>query len=277
MTRARDELILTHAVDYGGRRARRVSPFVLEALDLRPADPSAAVGSGPSSPLERLAAFAAAGARRQPARRSSPPEPLSLSFDQVDDYLGCPLKYRYVHVVRVPVAPHHSIVYGSALHAAVQEFHRRQGRGEIMTEAELVAAFEAAWTNEGFLTREHEEARLDGRSGRPAPVPRGAAPARTRSSRPTSSATSAFTLDGDRIRGRWDRVDIEPGDRGAPAERRRAGPASPPDPSSGGRRPTSSSPPCRSCRASGSRSPTTSRATCATRSRRASGRGTRSS
>ncbi|HEY8635647.1 MAG TPA: ATP-dependent helicase, partial [Candidatus Limnocylindrales bacterium] len=34
MTRARDELVLSHAADYGGARARRVSPFVLEALDL---------------------------------------------------------------------------------------------------------------------------------------------------------------------------------------------------------------------------------------------------
>ena len=34
MTRARDELILSHAADYGGGVARRLSPFVLEALDL---------------------------------------------------------------------------------------------------------------------------------------------------------------------------------------------------------------------------------------------------
>ncbi len=34
MTRARDGLVLTHALDYGGKRTRRVSPFVLEALDL---------------------------------------------------------------------------------------------------------------------------------------------------------------------------------------------------------------------------------------------------
>ena len=38
MTRARDELLLSHAADYGGRRARRVSPFVLEALDVPLAD-----------------------------------------------------------------------------------------------------------------------------------------------------------------------------------------------------------------------------------------------
>ena len=45
MTRARDELILSHAADYGGARARRVSPFVLEALDL-PASPESRRVSG---------------------------------------------------------------------------------------------------------------------------------------------------------------------------------------------------------------------------------------
>src|SRR6185436_1972645 len=56
MTRARDELILSHAADYGGARARRVSPFVLEALDL----PAAAGGAGAAEtkPLDRLAGFA---------------------------------------------------------------------------------------------------------------------------------------------------------------------------------------------------------------------------
>ena len=46
MTRARDELILSHAADYGGARARRISPFVLEALDLpaTAAVPGAGVG-----------------------------------------------------------------------------------------------------------------------------------------------------------------------------------------------------------------------------------------
>src|SRR5215211_5248270 len=57
MTRARDELILSHAADYGGARARRVSPFVLEALDLPVAAGVAGVGTRASTPLDRLAAF----------------------------------------------------------------------------------------------------------------------------------------------------------------------------------------------------------------------------
>ncbi len=206
MTRARDELVLTHALDYGGKRTRRVSPFVLEALDL-PA--GAAPPARGTSPAERLATFEAPPVETPVARRSNgdAAEPLVLSFYLVDDYLTCPLKYKYVHVMRVPIAPHHAIVYGSALHQAVQEFHRRHARGDVMSEEALIAAFEAAWRNEGFVSREHEEARLD--AGR-------RALRRFREEQLTPGAVIpayverefAFTLDGDRVRGRMDRVDV---------------------------------------------------------------------
>ena len=55
MTRARDDLVLSHAADYGGQRARRVSPFVLEALDLPVAAGTPGAGARSSTPLERLA------------------------------------------------------------------------------------------------------------------------------------------------------------------------------------------------------------------------------
>jgi DNA helicase II / ATP-dependent DNA helicase PcrA len=211
MTRARDELVLTHAADYGGKRSRRVSQFVLEALDLAA---SAAAGAGADvaahSPLERLSVFEpkAEPIGQGKAGRDPVEGPLSLSFYQVDDYLTCPLKYKYVHVLRVPIAPHHAIVYGSALHKAVQEFHRLGARGQTMSEDELLATFDRAWSNEGFLTREHEEARLE--AGR-------AALRRFREEqlRPGTVVPAyverefSFVLDGDRIRGRMDRVDIE--------------------------------------------------------------------
>ena len=208
MTRARDELVLTHAADYGGQRARRVSPFVLEALDLPVAAGPTGAGTKAASPLERLASLE----RTEPApavvaRRAD--EPLVLSFYAIDDYLTCPLKYKLGHLLRVPIAPHHSIIYGSALHAAVAEFHKRHARGEIMSEEALVAAFETAWSNEGFLSREHEEARLA--AGRTA-LHR----FREEQLRPDAVIPAyverdfSFLLDGDRVRGRYDRVDIVP-------------------------------------------------------------------
>jgi ATP-dependent DNA helicase UvrD/PcrA len=206
MTRARDSLILSHAADYGGTRARRISPFVLEALDL-PVGEAGPGGAAVQSPIERLAAFQGV---EPPAEASWPArsEPLTLSYGAIDAYLTCPAKYRYGHVLRIPVAPHHSLIYGSALHSAVQEFHRRHARGDVMSEEALIASFEAAWTNEGFLTRQHEEARLD--AGR-------AALRRFRHDqlRPDAVIPAyverefSFSLGGDRIRGRWDRVDVE--------------------------------------------------------------------
>ena len=208
MTRARDELVLSHAADYGGSRARRISPFVLEALDLPATAATAGAGAMQASPLDRLAAFGAESAPAD-ALRGPIEEPLSLSFYQIDDYLTCPLKYKFAHVLRVPLAPHHAIIYGAALHKAVQFFHHRHARGQVMTDEELFGVFEAAWTNEGFVSREHEEARLE--AGR-------AALRRFRQAQLAPDAVIptyverefSFVLDGDRVRGRWDRVDVEP-------------------------------------------------------------------
>ena len=157
MTRAKDELVMTSAADYGTARARKVSRFVVEALDL----PSPAPAPRKSQALEALA-------RHQPAAESEPgPEPplpdseiLPLSFRQIDDYQTCPLKYKYVHRLRVPLLIHHRIVYGHAIHKAVQEYFRARAEGRAFGEDDLVAAFRAAWVSEGFLSRDHEERRL---------------------------------------------------------------------------------------------------------------------
>jgi DNA helicase-2/ATP-dependent DNA helicase PcrA len=157
MTRARDELLLTSAADYGTARARKASRFAVEALDL----PS-------PGPVARRSQATEALARNQPAPDPVPggetpmgeDELLRLSFRQVDDYETCPLKYRYVHVLRVPLLTHHRVVYGSAVHQAVQQYFTARLEGLPFGEDDLVRAFRAAWVSEGFLSRQHEEERL---------------------------------------------------------------------------------------------------------------------
>jgi len=207
MTRARDELVLTWARDYGGRVARRMSQFVLEALDLPPATPVDLLRPSVSERLARNERPA-----RQPARPGPPAlgdQPLTLSYGQVNDYLECPARYRYAHLIRIPTPASHALVYGKALHAAVQAFHRRQMAGELMSIDELHAELEMAWESVGFLTRQHEEARK--------------ASAREALSRFWSSQQGdavvptaveqefAVMLGRDRVRGRYDRVDVVDG------------------------------------------------------------------
>jgi CRISPR/Cas system-associated exonuclease Cas4 (RecB family) len=168
--------------------------------------------------LARIAAMEPAGDAPEPARVPIT-GPLLLSHSSIDDYLTCPLKYKYSQVLRVPTPPHHALIYGSALHKAVQEFHRAHARGVVLSETELFAVFDAAWSNEGFVSREHETARLE--AGRDALrrfrlaqlEPDAVIPAWV-------EREFSFAMGGDRIRGRFDRVDIVADDRaeGAAAE-----------------------------------------------------------
>ncbi|MFQ5520792.1 MAG: UvrD-helicase domain-containing protein, partial [Candidatus Methylomirabilia bacterium] len=156
MTRARRELYLTSARDYGGVRERKVSQFVLEALDLA----KGAAHPFNARPIEEIHRFAPPA---EPQVAAEPPltpdEPLEMSHNKVDDYQTCPLKYKYIHVLRVPIRRHHAVVYGSTLHRVIEHYLRRRAAGLYTPLEDLVAVFEREWRNEGFLTWAHEDAR----------------------------------------------------------------------------------------------------------------------
>jgi DNA helicase-2/ATP-dependent DNA helicase PcrA len=156
MTRAGRELYLTSSVDYGGKRDRKVSPFVLEALDLPKAD--IAVLKQPAAAQIEL--FGSAGPVPPRERKRGKDEIIPLSYYQIDDYLTCPLKYQYVHVLRVPLLPNHQILYGSAMHQAVQAYFLARKKRRKFSEKQLLDTFKNNWSSEGFISRQHEEQRF---------------------------------------------------------------------------------------------------------------------
>jgi DNA helicase-2/ATP-dependent DNA helicase PcrA len=197
---------MTWAQDYGGRRSRAVSRFVTEALDLPPATPLDTVRP---ALLEQLARHEASPTEPAPAtaRPVIGDRPLVLSYGQINDYLDCPARYRYGHVVRIPTPASHQMAYGRALHAAVQAFHRRQLAGRPVSVEDLHASLDANWESVGFLTREHEEAR---RAAAHEAVARFWEQQQRDPARPTAverEFTVAFGRD--RIRGRYDRIDSD--------------------------------------------------------------------
>ncbi len=207
MTRAKKELYFTSAKDYGGKRPRKVSQFVLEALDLSKRE----VKPQKSSALEVIGRSAPKVSTEHELHEAIPKtEILTVSHFQIDDYLTCPLKYKYVHVLRVPILPHHAVIYGKVLHQAVQEYYRRKLTGIKITEEELLAFFENSWMSEGFLTRQHEEQRLEvGRKTLRSFYQM----AEAEKDLPTYVEKEfSFLLENNRITGRWDRVDIRDGE-----------------------------------------------------------------
>ena len=93
---------------------------------------------------------------------------LSLSYYQIDDYLTCPLKYKYVNILRVPIMEHHTVIYGRAMHEAVSQYLLRKLDGSKFTLEQLLDCFQANFDPQGFLDLKHQEERF--RIGREALV-----------------------------------------------------------------------------------------------------------
>jgi len=150
MTRAKKALYLSWAQDYGLKRLKKVSPFVLEALDLI-AVPNKTLHS---SALEELKRYSLRSTRSETPAKLREDGDLSLSFLQVDDYLTCPLKYKYRHIIRVPVLPHHNLVFGRVMHDTVHQYLKDKTAGKEIKVEVFLTDYNRRWVNEGFLSRE---------------------------------------------------------------------------------------------------------------------------
>jgi DNA helicase-2/ATP-dependent DNA helicase PcrA len=204
MTRAKKELYLTAASNYGGTRPRKVSQFVLEALDL----PKTEAKVIKTVPLEAIKRYTPKVKQDLGKRRIIPEtEPITLSYFHIDDYLSCPLKYKYFHILRIPILRHHTVIYGKAIHDAIQYYHQCKVNKKPVNEEDLVSVFQSSWVSEGFLSWEHEEQRFE--AGKAA-LRRFFREQEKKAKLPTYVENKfSFTLDRDRIVGRWDRIDIE--------------------------------------------------------------------
>ncbi|HSW95317.1 MAG TPA: ATP-dependent DNA helicase [Patescibacteria group bacterium] len=200
MTRAKEAFFFTSATDYGGTRGHRPSRFIGEALGRRPAAKSVRLAA-----YDELQRFAAPPADvDSPLPRLGPDNVLTVSYTEIDDYRRCPLRYRFAHVLRIPVLPTPAMVYGSALHRAVADFLRRKREGETPTLGQLEATFRSSWVGGGFISPDHESERFeagltalrrffDDENGKPPPD--------------LVEQRFSFMLGNDRVVGQWDRVD----------------------------------------------------------------------
>lgn len=205
MTRAKRLLYLSWARDYGLKRLKHVSPFVLEALDSAQA-PEETLRSSALEDIKRYASREA-----QPATIPGVKEDavISLSFFRLDDYLTCPLKYKFRQIMRIPVLPHHNLVFGRTLHSVINYYLQKKISGKKVSEDELYAEYEKRWINEGFLSREHEDMRKkDGKEALHLFYKR----EESQNAVPTLIEKDfRWFLDDVKFTGRWDRIDIGEG------------------------------------------------------------------
>ncbi|MBM3245542.1 MAG: ATP-dependent helicase, partial [Candidatus Omnitrophica bacterium] len=201
MTRAKEELYFTSAQDYGGSRLRRLSQFVLEALGIETCKNE----KKKSSAIEAIERFAP---KKESVKKGAPIQEgrlINLSYYHIDDYLTCPLKYKYVNILRVPIMEHHTVIYGRAMHEAVSKYFMYKLASKKMELADLLNAFEENFDPQGFLDEKHQKERF--LRGQDALVKFFKNEEKTGSKPKFIEKEFSFVMGDIKISGRFDRVD----------------------------------------------------------------------
>jgi len=159
-TRAKEELVATYAIDYGGKMLRQRSQFLSEAFDLGKPAPAR---KKRQTMEELLASGAGPAAGLPPLSRPAAREPVLLSHDRIADYETCPLKYYFIKVLAVhPILTlDHRVNFGNAIHQAVAFALERYRQGERPTFDQVADVFRANWRAEGHRSEEHARRRFE--------------------------------------------------------------------------------------------------------------------
>lgn len=157
LTRARKGVELSFAADHGGKRPKKPSRFIVESVGESAILDS--VSSEQRSMGEIIQSFAPVrkGEPRNLLNRLFKGEWLYLTTNQVADYLRSPREFWLFHVLQLPKGPFHSLVYGSAIHAALEYFYKYRMSGKKVTVSDLITVFEQSWQSEGFVSADHEK------------------------------------------------------------------------------------------------------------------------
>jgi len=85
---------------------------------------------------------------------------LALSASDVGTYRGCPLRYKYARVLRIPTEQTQNQRFGIVVHQVLERYHSSTGE----TLSQLIELFEQSWRRSGFGTSDEHERELHGKA-----------------------------------------------------------------------------------------------------------------
>ncbi len=157
-TRAKRWLTIFYSQDHGGKRTVKPSRFLLEAFahenhkvqQLTTGHPIAIENFAPTQMQSTLLSYP-----------ESEDGWLTLSPNQLADYQADPYRF-YVHnVLQFPQPTTHQLIYGTAIHGALQYFFEEQLAGRLAQLDDVLAVFRHLWRNQGFASERHQQERFE--------------------------------------------------------------------------------------------------------------------
>ena len=156
MTRARNLLYFTAANFYGeGRREKKVSPFVYEAL-----------GDGviPFDFEKEGSQLSLLDWQKQtakfPAVQNIGHKVTFLSYSQIETFKLCPLHYKLRYILKVPTPPSAALSFGTSVHAALKDFYLLIKQKQTVSQRLLLELLHKNWIREGYSQKRYEQEML---------------------------------------------------------------------------------------------------------------------
>ncbi len=166
-TRAKWRLYFVSSTDYGGKRKKKISPFLAE-LGYTDASPIVTEHNMGSDPL----IFA------PPSEDIVYQLPKKFSFSQVRSYQACPYQYKMGNILKIPTRGNARFSYGQSMHLTLQKFYEdmQEKNGisqsslfdtppespkttgiQVMSESELLSLYEANFIHDWFESAEQKK------------------------------------------------------------------------------------------------------------------------
>jgi len=158
MTRAQKYLFMTLGKNYGGKRDTIPSGYLQETgLKIQEIK-----GTDKEKKAKQSSLFGVETKFREPKIiKIEGKAPEYLSYSQIDNYLICPLRYKYSYTLKIPVPPKHTLSFGTTIHETLKEFHVRKMFGKEVTLDELLEIYEKKWIPLGYRDEKHRKAQFE--------------------------------------------------------------------------------------------------------------------
>jgi DNA helicase II / ATP-dependent DNA helicase PcrA len=177
LTRAKEELYLSSAKDYGGVREKKPSRFIIESgLDpgLGEKEAQASYQSEFLRDLDFFKVNSEEGVKNR-QEKDNYPLPAQFSFSQLAAFSTCPLQYKFAFVLKIP-APFDKpvLIFGKSLHNILYNFLFPVISGEknkqkslfseeigseekLINEKRLIELYKEYWQTDGYNNKEERD------------------------------------------------------------------------------------------------------------------------
>ena len=142
LTRAKTHLYLSWGRDYGGAKTKKPSSFLAETKLIPSEKISQATGKVVfSKPMTH------------PKKAVYKNLPKSFSYSQINQFLNCPLDYKYRYYLRLPMPGTPQFSFGSTIHKVFEEYMKQYQRATQVEQKDLFGGAASYFARSGRIGR----------------------------------------------------------------------------------------------------------------------------